>query len=1078
MDGGTCQQVVAARQEQRYGGHAVAAEAETDAEGAAVLMVPFFVPLVLQVHHELLMEPQERQLVANEPYTSLAFVAETVVQIWQVEKAKELIIYCSSPRVARSLHGCAGFLPFPTLQDQGGEPRHGYIPFQGQLQFESGDVLQANAQGCIRWSRDPLLEAELVTLPGWCSAHISREAARNYATGRLVEVCRLAVPVVQVQLTARCCGAPIPDVQIYMDGERCGGSGVLGSCVPCGVKCGDHSAQAMHPLVLPDGISAPLRIDSAATVGVQLEFPLERLHFVCVSRPGACSDVGSTAELYLVGGDLAQWRCSQNAPGLDAEVWLWDGQLCGVAGEPPIEVKAGVVDWDRNGQSSWVTPSEVCSFAKSLSLPISSHGPWQVTLHPLGKQGECTVVQLACLALSATPALWLGQLSVLPVARSVSPVACAVPCPRVSVQMRCCSHGYRGLPIAVDGVRAGETDATGLFVLEAPGPEVNSCRIGLEGVPPCVLPGWSTEFLMHINRSAKCTQVNLQVSCMLWVFYTLPEEEDEEYSIQKSMQKGMVWVCADSKQVPDEALPLRGLLDFNTPESILQLDGQSLGPFMVNLKQETDGRCSISALRFVPEPVPGFLYEPRAPSPLRERQLDIGGCKLQRLCGCPMVIGHLVPVGSVVMPGAEADGDPYADAGAMEFQSATRWEDLPRSPNTSRTSSRLGNRPGAPQPRCASRLDDLGGDDGDGDGGGAAFPGPERPGGWGADVGGQEDQRPSPAQGSPSGRSPGRAGAGRAESGDEAYSEEAYDEDDDEWAEDEDISPEDLRHDRGAPTPRTGSPTSDTASPTHRAASSHAGAASGEGGQRCASRLDGGSGAGGRASSGEERQALGVAEARRRDGEAAAQAERERLVAEEAAAQSAEQEEQRRAEEAARAAAEEQRRAEEVMASEGEEDAVRGLLDGVFPQLSEITSDAGVPAGHEQPHKAEFEAEAQVGVEEQRPKEDAQEAGGKAHAEDDHYDEAEEAQEEEEKAYSEDEDCDSVSPSDAPGGPSPSRGRGSSRSPRSGRSRSRAGSSRSRSQPRGQSRSRSRSRSTSRSRLSSGSRAEGEGDVD
>eukprot|EP00445_Apocalathium_hangoei_P087279 CAMPEP_0204203670 /NCGR_PEP_ID=MMETSP0361-20130328/69101_1 /ASSEMBLY_ACC=CAM_ASM_000343 /TAXON_ID=268821 /ORGANISM="Scrippsiella Hangoei, Strain SHTV-5" /LENGTH=48 /DNA_ID= /DNA_START= /DNA_END= /DNA_ORIENTATION= len=48
-----------------------------------------------------------------------------------------------------------------------------------------------------------------------------------------------------------------------------------------------------------------------------------------------------------------------------------------------------------------------------------------------------------------------------------------------------------------------------------------------------------------------------------------------------------------------------------------------------------------------------------------------------------MVIGHLVPVGSVVMPGAEGDGDPYADAGGVEFQSATRWEDLARSPNTS-----------------------------------------------------------------------------------------------------------------------------------------------------------------------------------------------------------------------------------------------------------------------------------------------------------------------------------------------------------------------------------------------------------
>ena len=55
----------------------------------------------------------------------------------------------------------------------------------------------------------------------------------------------------------------------------------------------------------------------------------------------------ATSDLWLVGGDLAQWRCSRGAPPMDAEVWLWDGELCG---QQTLKVQAGALSrhgWRR-----------------------------------------------------------------------------------------------------------------------------------------------------------------------------------------------------------------------------------------------------------------------------------------------------------------------------------------------------------------------------------------------------------------------------------------------------------------------------------------------------------------------------------------------------------------------------------------------------------------------------------------------------------------------------------------------------------------------------------------------------------
>ena len=51
-----------------------------------------------------------------------------------------------------------------------------------------------------------------------------------------------------------------------------------------------------------------------------MELPLDRLRFLCTAAPGTRMPSRGSSDLWLVGGDLAQWRCSRGAPAMDAEV--------------------------------------------------------------------------------------------------------------------------------------------------------------------------------------------------------------------------------------------------------------------------------------------------------------------------------------------------------------------------------------------------------------------------------------------------------------------------------------------------------------------------------------------------------------------------------------------------------------------------------------------------------------------------------------------------------------------------------------------------------------------------------------
>ena len=78
------------------------AQNSTDQTGSVHLLVPLFAPVTLRAERvtpALHMERQEKILEIMAPDTQITFIAETCVQLWQLETEKELIVYCRDPRM-------------------------------------------------------------------------------------------------------------------------------------------------------------------------------------------------------------------------------------------------------------------------------------------------------------------------------------------------------------------------------------------------------------------------------------------------------------------------------------------------------------------------------------------------------------------------------------------------------------------------------------------------------------------------------------------------------------------------------------------------------------------------------------------------------------------------------------------------------------------------------------------------------------------------------------------------------------------------------------------------------------------
>eukprot|EP00929_Paragymnodinium_shiwhaense_P094929 TRINITY_DN55794_c0_g1_i1.p1 TRINITY_DN55794_c0_g1~~TRINITY_DN55794_c0_g1_i1.p1 ORF type:complete len:1104 (+),score=158.38 TRINITY_DN55794_c0_g1_i1:190-3501(+) len=691
------------------GGEEVAGACDGDGRGR--LFVPTCVPIRVTAHHPILMKRQECELCVTslDPSTNMAsihFRAEHVVQLWQAEENKELVVYRYSPRLSQ--HPGEPPALDPTALDFAG-PDAGFLPqlepFQGDLETIHDTTIRPDEFFCLRALGDPLADVSWVRCHGWRAGEKLQRPRNLRLTNGLYEIARLRTPVVEVSCIAPCCGTNLPGAQVVIDREDFGTTGLqLGgdASVTCEVRCGSHALVVRHGLAPCQAIVQSLNITDSTTRGVEVPLPLQEVRFVCVARPGSLEAKGLVADLYLVGGDLQAWRSSYGAPPADAKLWLWDGELRGnerTGGRTPsarsLSVEQGILCSSQlgygAGPSSHTLPADDeasadqtrCMLSSALAEPVSPpENPWQVALSRAAiDKSSCIVSQLARTVMGETPpAVWLARLraeSKKPSKGTTTARAAAAqrgsnapPGPlHVRIRSTCCGGGFEGVKISLEGANSCaqsvcmETGADGEVTLAAPEPMLSlqpPCsgrqqgRLRVEGLAACQLPGGSSEYLAHLNPG-ETTHVDLDVACLLWIYWVPPEaDEDQEDDYQDwdeapSAPEGTVWISAVEDLVPEEALPIKGVLRCRGAErQVIPLPGSSISPVLLRPSQESvergEGHCLVAQVELEVDAPEGYSFRMRDPSPLAERFLELGGCELQRLMLCPCVVGYLKQV--------------------------------------------------------------------------------------------------------------------------------------------------------------------------------------------------------------------------------------------------------------------------------------------------------------------------------------------------------------------------------------------------------------------------------------------------
>lgn len=283
-------------------------------------------------------------------------------------------------------------------------------------------------------------------------------------------------------------------------------------------------------------------------------------------------------------------------------------------------------------------------------------------------------------AAGATLAVWIARLSThVTHDRGNRTAAAATPradsyaadifniCPKLNLRTSCCNCGFEDVIVEVDNEEIGTTDSSG--ALQFPPLEARQQLLfELKGVPSCLLPGYTTEYIAQI-RQPELAVMELKTMCHLWIYWLPPDnqeqppkqEDDEVYaddfecpddselvdSIMPGVQGSAVLVCANEAQIPYEAKPLKGML--HCPGAVsggeIRLDGQSMGPYAVcPASSAPRASCLLARARLSIEPPKGYSYQCKEPSPFATRCRQLGGCELQRLARSPVVVGFLQPI--------------------------------------------------------------------------------------------------------------------------------------------------------------------------------------------------------------------------------------------------------------------------------------------------------------------------------------------------------------------------------------------------------------------------------------------------
>eukprot|EP00929_Paragymnodinium_shiwhaense_P098806 TRINITY_DN60317_c0_g1_i1.p1 TRINITY_DN60317_c0_g1~~TRINITY_DN60317_c0_g1_i1.p1 ORF type:complete len:1988 (+),score=456.49 TRINITY_DN60317_c0_g1_i1:105-6068(+) len=631
----------------------------TDEHGSCTLEVPICITVRIGAWHQMLMKLQKHEVTSTSMNPAVKFVAETVVQLWQREHGKQLLVYCASPRALQALRLRSAKEQVDSMTEL--QLLVGCEPFRGELVYKSGLRVTADAEGCLRGNSDLLAGLKALCTVGYCVGGVS-ECVHSWSAAceGVLEVACLNQPQIGIAVVSGCCDRRLPKAEVRVDDKEVGSTGPDGEPVRCQLKYGDHILKVKQCLA-PSGMCNSLKV-TTATSDVRLRLAAERLSFVCAGYKEGPVD------LWLVAGDPAEFqRRSQGAlaiamPGAEPVSYLWSGELRGLDPECDSPSSDGGFAFQVSAGKLLAGPrtsrrgarASLCKLALALSsLQSQPSEQLQVQFQAWPDSERCSMELLSQVVLRGkAQGMWLARMMDASSAPSASASG-------LRLRSCCCGSGFAGAQVTVHGEEAHEVGDTGCVPLDSSADEVRVC---IAGVPPVLLPGNVCSYVAHRDSFGRVS-LDLEVACLVWIYWIPacededgeedePGEEENAENIQEP--EDMVWIAVDDRHVPESARAVKGTLCFRTGgacgsggEQKLLLDGSSVGPFRLrtasDLSSETGQpaaeSCPLSTVSLSLKARQGYEYRPRDPSPLATRCDELGGCELQRLVQCPAVLG-------------------------------------------------------------------------------------------------------------------------------------------------------------------------------------------------------------------------------------------------------------------------------------------------------------------------------------------------------------------------------------------------------------------------------------------------------
>jgi len=270
-------------------------------------------------------------------------------------------------------------------------------------------------------------------------------------------------------------------------------------------------------------------------------------------------------------------------------------------------------------------------------------------------------------------------------ARLLGPVVVQVDLPPTA---SAASEGLPDVRVEVDGQHYGSTDALGRAQVHVP---IGAVDIILRH--PC----FGKEGQTRSITASSGTEVEIRVwaHLRLYIYATLPEDEEEPLEADVEEVDGgddpfassaVVWVCADPAHIPEDAVGVAAEVTAiaSSGKAITKsLQEDMLSDFVFRFEEPSQAQQKapiknagfLSSLRLAVQRK-GYMWSPKDPSPLQQREEEIGGNEYLRLLACPVAMGFLEPslkVHSTTRPATEVSLAVGSHAGSLLAWLCKEW---------------------------------------------------------------------------------------------------------------------------------------------------------------------------------------------------------------------------------------------------------------------------------------------------------------------------------------------------------------------------------------------------------------------